>query len=318
MAYTLVGVMSEFFKALEQAERDRAREEQAEGAQAPRPDNPARVAPPAMVKTATVEPPPVTHTEPPVTRATAEPAGVKDAPNRVARNDTPARPVAAEPAVARPSTPPPPAVSKSVPKRRAAANPPPPSVSQVSSPATVFRPSLRVPRHAPAGRRLNGRHPLLITLTDPHSIAADAFRTVRANIELMAEGQSRQLIAITSAAGGDGKSTSAANLAAVAAQGGRRVCLVDADVRRGRRLAAREEHAPVGEPRRGQPRAGRLEDAGSRRPRLGRRVVDLDAAGDGARGGVPAERGDAPVGQQHRGVAGAPDDQRRGQEMAAR
>jgi len=73
---------------------------------------------------------------------------------------------------------------------------------------------------------------LLRALIDPHSIEADAYRTVRANIELMSENGSHRHIAITSAAGGDGKSTTAANLAVVAAQGGRRVCLVDADFRR--------------------------------------------------------------------------------------
>jgi len=72
---------------------------------------------------------------------------------------------------------------------------------------------------------------VLVTQIDPGSIAADAYRTVRANIELMSEDGPLRRIIITSAAGGDGKSTSAANLAVVAAQAGRRVCLIDADLR---------------------------------------------------------------------------------------
>ena len=73
---------------------------------------------------------------------------------------------------------------------------------------------------------------MLIALTDPSSVEADAYRTLRANIELMSNGTPTRHVAITSAAGGDGKSTTAANLAIVAAQAGRRVCLVDADLRR--------------------------------------------------------------------------------------
>lgn len=72
---------------------------------------------------------------------------------------------------------------------------------------------------------------MLLALTDPSSIEADAYRTLRANIELMSNDGAYRHIAITSASGGDGKSTTAANLAVVAAQGGRRVCLVDADLR---------------------------------------------------------------------------------------
>jgi capsular exopolysaccharide synthesis family protein len=48
----------------------------------------------------------------------------------------------------------------------------------------------------------------------------------------MASDRSSRHVAITSVTNGDGKSTSAANLAIVAAQSGRRVCLVDADLRR--------------------------------------------------------------------------------------
>jgi capsular exopolysaccharide synthesis family protein len=79
---------------------------------------------------------------------------------------------------------------------------------------------------------LTGQPPALVAQTDPNSIEADAYRTVRANIELMTNGATARHIAITSAAGGDGKSTTASNLAVVTAQAGRRVCLVDADFRR--------------------------------------------------------------------------------------
>jgi capsular exopolysaccharide synthesis family protein len=84
------------------------------------------------------------------------------------------------------------------------------------------RPSARAKRHQPR----------LIAQTDPSSIEAEAYRTVRAKIELMPHDRACRYVAVTSVAGGDGKSTSVANLAVVAAQGGRRVCLVDADLRR--------------------------------------------------------------------------------------
>jgi len=60
---------------------------------------------------------------------------------------------------------------------------------------------------------------------------ADAYRTVRANIEDVSEQERPRVVAVTSATAGEGKSTTAANLAVIAAQGGRRVCLVDADFR---------------------------------------------------------------------------------------
>jgi capsular exopolysaccharide synthesis family protein len=101
-----------------------------------------------------------------------------------------------------------------------------------ADPASVFRPSLRTSERPSLLGRSNGHAPSLVTHVSPASIEADAYRTVRANIELMSENGVFRRIAITSASGGDGKSTTAANLAVVAAQAGRRVCLVDADLRR--------------------------------------------------------------------------------------
>lgn len=87
----------------------------------------------------------------------------------------------------------------------------------------------RVP--ARRGRR---RHPLpvLIAHLDPASIAAEAYRTLRANLEFMRTDPPCRNVAVTSPTEGAGKSTTAANLAIVAAQSGWRVCLVDADFRR--------------------------------------------------------------------------------------
>lgn len=72
----------------------------------------------------------------------------------------------------------------------------------------------------------------LITLKDPHSAAAEAFRTLRTNVIFASLEQPLQTLLVTSAAPEEGKSTTLANLAVVMAQGGRRTILVDCDLRR--------------------------------------------------------------------------------------
>ena len=227
--------MSEFFKALEQAERDRLRQEQPATAP-PAPATPSRenrapaaepvvakaVPPtPAVAKAAAVKP----VEKPPVEKAAVDKPPVEKPPveKRVAEKPAVKEPVAEKRAVEKP-------VDKPAVEKPLIADPAPLKV--MTSPVSVFRPSLRAPDRSRFGRRLNGRHPVLVTQTDPSSVEANAYRTLRANIELMSDNVGLRHIAITSASGGDGKSTTAANLAVVAAQSGRRVCLVDADLRR--------------------------------------------------------------------------------------
>lgn len=69
-------------------------------------------------------------------------------------------------------------------------------------------------------------------IAHPDSIGSEAFRTARTNLEFAAVGRSLRSIVVTSSRPGDGKTTTAVNLAAVLAQGGKRVVLVDADLRR--------------------------------------------------------------------------------------
>ena len=71
----------------------------------------------------------------------------------------------------------------------------------------------------------------LITLTNPRSPAAEAFRTLRTNLEFSALDQPLHTLLVTSAAPDEGKSTTVANLAVVLAQTNKRVILVDADMR---------------------------------------------------------------------------------------
>lgn len=71
----------------------------------------------------------------------------------------------------------------------------------------------------------------MVTLLYPRSITAEAYRTLRVNIEFASLDVPVQTIVVTSAAPGEGKSITSANLAVVFAQAGRRVLLVDADLR---------------------------------------------------------------------------------------
>jgi succinoglycan biosynthesis transport protein ExoP len=71
----------------------------------------------------------------------------------------------------------------------------------------------------------------LAAILYPRSTVSEAYRTLRSNIEFAAvDGPVRTLL-VTSASPQEGKSVTAANLAAVYAQAGRTVLLVDADLR---------------------------------------------------------------------------------------
>ena len=74
--------------------------------------------------------------------------------------------------------------------------------------------------------------PNLITLTDPRSPAAEAYRTLRTNLTFAALDKPIETLIVTTAAPDEEKSTVIANLAVTMAQGERRIILVDADLRR--------------------------------------------------------------------------------------
>lgn len=74
--------------------------------------------------------------------------------------------------------------------------------------------------------------PNLITLTDPRSAAAEAYRTLRTNLMFSSVDQAMQTLAVTSAVPDEDKSEAIANLAVTFAQSGNRTILVDADLRR--------------------------------------------------------------------------------------
>ncbi|MBC8171135.1 MAG: CpsD/CapB family tyrosine-protein kinase [Anaerolineae bacterium] len=72
----------------------------------------------------------------------------------------------------------------------------------------------------------------LITLNDPRSEAAEAFRSLRTNLMFSSVENPLHTLLVTSAAESDGKSSVIANLAVTFAQGGYKTILVDCDLRR--------------------------------------------------------------------------------------
>lgn len=76
-------------------------------------------------------------------------------------------------------------------------------------------------------------HPLVM-FTDPHSLRAEAYRKLRTNLRFLdvAKGTENNSFVVTSSVAGEGKSTTSINLASTLAEGGERVLLIDADLRR--------------------------------------------------------------------------------------
>ncbi|WP_407389455.1 CpsD/CapB family tyrosine-protein kinase, partial [Carnobacterium jeotgali] len=72
----------------------------------------------------------------------------------------------------------------------------------------------------------------LITLVDPSSAISEEFRTLRTNIQFSMIDKELKTLMVTSSKQGEGKSTIAANLAVVFASQGKKVLLVDADMRK--------------------------------------------------------------------------------------
>jgi capsular exopolysaccharide synthesis family protein len=72
----------------------------------------------------------------------------------------------------------------------------------------------------------------LITVADPRSPVSEAYRTLRTNLDFSSLDKPIKTMLVTSAGPEEGKSTVLANLAVTTAQTGRKVILVDCDLRR--------------------------------------------------------------------------------------
>jgi capsular exopolysaccharide synthesis family protein len=72
----------------------------------------------------------------------------------------------------------------------------------------------------------------LIAMLDPKSPISEQYRTIRTNVQFSTVDEEVRTLMVSSAGPGDGKSTTAANLAVVFAQQGKKVLLVDSDMRK--------------------------------------------------------------------------------------
>ncbi|MEW4265834.1 CpsD/CapB family tyrosine-protein kinase [Priestia megaterium] len=90
-----------------------------------------------------------------------------------------------------------------------------------------------------ARKRKDSKNDKLLTLkrrllahNSPKDPVAEQYRTIRTNIQFSDANQEIKSIVLTSTGSGEGKSTTASNLATVYAQQGLRVLLIDADLRK--------------------------------------------------------------------------------------
>ena len=82
--------------------------------------------------------------------------------------------------------------------------------------------------------RANGKNknPGVFVVDNPRSPIAESFRTLRSNLEFASVDKPIKTVLVSSSSPEEGKTTVAVNLAAVLAQGEKRVALLDADMRR--------------------------------------------------------------------------------------
>ena len=94
------------------------------------------------------------------------------------------------------------------------------SVAAFSEPVDRVGPASKLP------------HPALRYLHAPNSIEAENYRSIRTSLLVTAENRHAKCVLVSSPEPGDGKTTLVSNLAIALAQSGKRVLLIDADLRR--------------------------------------------------------------------------------------
>ncbi|MET4107543.1 polysaccharide biosynthesis tyrosine autokinase [Hymenobacter sp. UYP22] len=76
------------------------------------------------------------------------------------------------------------------------------------------------------------KHDKEVMLTEPKGAIAESFRSIRVNLQYLSAGLDKKVIGVTSSVPGEGKTFCAVNLAAEMAHSGRRVLLLECDLRR--------------------------------------------------------------------------------------
>jgi succinoglycan biosynthesis transport protein ExoP len=99
---------------------------------------------------------------------------------------------------------------------------------RVGIPVLGFVPDMDTKRVSMDGFSYRG----VVSMVEPTSSAAEAYRNIRTSLFFSAPAEETKVLVITSGGPGDGKTTTATNLALIIAQSGKRVLLVDADFRK--------------------------------------------------------------------------------------
>lgn len=92
--------------------------------------------------------------------------------------------------------------------------------------------TINISPQALANRKVHGKLPIL-ALTHPQDLVVEGFRSLRTSLHFAMLDAKTRTIALTSAAPAAGKSFVSVNLGSVTAELGQKVCVVDADLRRG-------------------------------------------------------------------------------------
>lgn len=102
--------------------------------------------------------------------------------------------------------------------------------AQIGAPVLATIPRAKDKR----SRRDRSRSDDLVSVTAPMSGPAEAYRALRTNVQFLARDGDFKVIGVVSPAAGEGKTTTAANLAASLGRAGKRVVVVSADLRKPR------------------------------------------------------------------------------------